>query len=638
MTRISLTLILAFGLTACGDASGTAGTADAGTNPPTGADGGEDRNGDASSRADAGTAPMPGFTGFAGFPADPSYSDEFRSGEASGGYPTDPDTRLSCFDGVDNDDSLVADCADPACQSLGSCCVGRGDCCEALSAGPLPTGLDVSGCAGTDAAACVSGLGTTFSTFGDLLPFLDRGALAPGGDASGDAGLVLGEAIDLRTHRVVLSADILSAEDCTATCLESVAIGFAPDAPMGRVVRPLVALLSSPSLNQMRLVIGDEVVKSFPVVAPSVRWSLTLDPEGRVEVSNDQPEFTAYEAPFAPAAAARLVIYGRSRNPSATGLGGARIGKLTINTSLCDMPSAWNAREQLPLLDSGSPAGDLGLNLEAPALVRDADVTYAAFARDGAILLGELRADGVELNSTGRPEYIRPDATHGWQAGGFDDPALLRPGARTPEVYFTATGADGTERIGMASPNAADQFEVGAAPLLEPRDYGLTGVSQPTVAEHSSGTTILLVHARDAQGTHIEAFYRESPAAAFVRITQGNLRALTLSGSARADADDVGEPSLVLFDHAWHLYVARRQGARYSVGLLASDELVSWRWVDTDAFGASGVTGAFDRLGARSPAALVTDNSVELLYLGLDGAKATLGRTRRSANGGSVAP
>jgi len=96
----------------------------------------------------------------------------------------------------------------------------------------------------------------------------------------------------------------------------------------------------------------------------------------------------------------------------------------------------------------------------------------------------------------------------------------------------------------------------------------------------------------------------------------------------------VSEPSLLLFDHAWHLYVSRRQGARYSIGLLASDELVSWRWVDADAFGGSAAADEFDRLGARSPAVLANGDSVELLYVGLDGARERLGRASRTANGG----
>ncbi len=646
MTRLSLALILALGLASCGG-EGAAGvrTADAGVLPPTGArdagaDGGWDRVTDSGpgDYADAGMVPTP--TYFPGFPADPSFSASFESGEAAGGFAGDPDTRLSCFDGLDNDGSSATDCADPACQPLGSCCVGRGDCCAELSASPLPSHVDVSACTGTDALACVSGMETSVESFGDGAPFLDRGALAAGGNSSGDSGLLLGTAIDLRTHQVTLEADVTAAEECGATCLESVAFGFVPDAPVGRVVRPLVALLSSPSLNQMRLIIGDEVVKSFAVTAANIRWTLRLDPSGRVRVSNDQLAFSDFEAPFVPVEAARLVIYGRSRNPSATGVGGARIGNLDVYASLCDMPAAWDARRALPLLEQGSPSSSsLGLNLRAPALLHDGDVTLAAFAQAGAILLGELKPGGVELNPTGRPEYIRPDTSISWQAGGFDQPALLRPDGGALELFFTATGADEIKRIGMASQGADGRLEVEAAAVLDPADYGdLTELSSPTAVQETGGATLLVLQARDAQGTHLEAFYRMSSGDAFTRITSGNLAGLTLSGSAQADADEVGEPSLVLFDHAWHLYVARRQGARYSIGLLASDELVSWRWVDEDAFGPNAVAGAFDGLGTRSPAALVTDDSVELLYLGLDGAKATLGQTRRTANNGSGAP
>jgi len=645
MTRVSLALFLAFATAGCGDLASPSprGDIDASTTDSDASDAGTDLGGAAFSEAGAGidAEATPGsFMGFAGFPADLSYNASFDTGEARDGYSQDPNTRLSCFDGLDNDASMVADCADPACQSLGSCCVGRGDCCVELSSSPLPTSLDVSGCSGTEVGACLTAAMTTFSSFGSPGPFLDRGALAPGGDASGDGGLLLGDALDLRTHRVALEADFVDAEECGPTCLESVALGVVPDGPVGRIVHPLVALLSSPSLAQVRLIIGDDVVKSFPSTLASSRWSLSLDPEGRVRVGNDQPGFVAFEAPFTPIANARLLIYGRSRNPSATGVGGARIGHVTVHTSLCDMPAAWGARQALPLLEGGNPASTtLSSGLSAPSMARDGLVTFAAFARAGSILLGELSPDGAELSPLGTPSYVVPDMAISWQAGGFDDPALLRPSSRPPEVYFTATGTDGVERIGMASLNDASEFAVAPLPALDPADYGeLLDVSEPSVVEHSSGVTLLLAHVRDARGTHLEAFYRGAPSEAFARILDGNLAAATESGSEQADADDVSEPSLVLFDHAWHLYVARRQGARYSIGLLASDELVSWRWIDADAFGGSGVAGAFDRLGARSPAVEGNGNSVDLLYLGLDGASSRLGRVERTSNGGTVTP
>ena len=126
------------------------------------------------------------------------------AGLASAGESDDAVSRgaESCYDGLDNDGTEDADCEDRGCVTLGSCCVGHGDCCSDLGASaPLPRTLTFEGdCTGDPLASCLAD--DPVVAFGDPGPWVRGSMLHPGGDASYDSGLVIGDPVDLGAMRI----------------------------------------------------------------------------------------------------------------------------------------------------------------------------------------------------------------------------------------------------------------------------------------------------------------------------------------------------------------------------------------------------------------------------------------------------
>lgn len=568
--------------------------------------------------SDGGTmAPPPGI------PADPSRSAPVTGeGLASGGA----GPVAACFDGADNDDASGTDCGDPACASLASCCVGRGDCCAAAPANPLPALLDFSTCPGTAFDACADTLGAELVAFGSPSPFLDDGALAAGGDIDFDSGATIGAPVDLLAHRLVLTTTFADAEGCDAGCLESVAVGVTGQASLDDTshVRAAAALLFSASRGTVALVIGDEVVGTYAHGDADDVWELTLRPSGTVTVRQDGAQLAV--TAWSPIANAQVLVYGRSRNPMATVEAGARIGSLGAELSLCDMPRAWRARTPLVLEEAGA----------AVVLDRAQGASVAAGPSETLLLIGDggrLLAATEDMTRPGTFVLTAPvdnpalAPAFDYDALAVSDPALSwNEGVGLYEAFFTATAMDGTRSVGRATQEAgAMSFVAEGAAVLSPSDFGFAHLDHPTALRHS-GRQLLVARATLADGRQqLVAFVDEG--AGFTRFTTTDLETVTDTGND--DADALGGLSLMIHDHAYHLHYARRRGTRWQVGLLASDAFVSWRRVDDAVLGASGA--GFDRIGASAPSARSLGDAVELVFVGHDGVRNTLARTRRLA-------
>lgn len=571
--------------------------------------------------SDSGTEAPPGI------PADPSRSAP-GDGELLAGGGAGP--VAACFDGADNDGAGGADCADSACSGLASCCVGQGDCCGAAPTNPLPASLDFSTCVGTAFDACAATLDADrvagLVAFGSPSPFLDDGALAPGGDLDFDSGATIGAPVDLTAHRLVLSATFADAEGCGDVCLESVALGVTEQVGLGATshVRPAAALLFSASRNSVALVVASEVVASYPRGDASESWELILRPTGTVTVRRDGVELLS--TAWLPTPSAQVLVYGRSRNPTATGEAGARIRTLGTELSLCDMPRAWRERAPVALEDGDGSALEFdrvtGADLaagpsETLLLVGDEGRLLAATedsARPGTFVLTAPAADAALV-----PAFD-------YDALGVSDPTVAWNEAATAyEAFFTATAADGTRSIGHAMQAAgAMAFVAEPAAILSPADFGFAHLDHPTALRHSHHLLIARATLTDGR-EQLVAFVDEG--AGFAPFASGDLATITDTGND--DNDALGGLSLVIHDHAYHLYFAQRRGTRWQIGLLASDAFVSWRRVDDAALGASGV--GFDRLGASGPAARSLGDEIELLFVGHDGVRNTLARTHRLA-------
>ena len=86
---------------------------------------------------------------------------------------------------------------------------------------------------------------------------------------------------------------------------------------------------------------------------------------------------------------------------------------------------------------------------------------------------------------------------------------------------------------------------------------------------------------------------------------------------------------MVQHNDAWHLYVAVRRGARWSIHLLASDEMLAWRHLGR----ALAPGSEFDRVSVRAPDVSARGNDLLMVYEAEDGVARRLGLTQRLSAG-----
>lgn len=517
----------------------------------------------------------------------PSRSRGIPAAEASldfGEGRADPDIgsvdARTCFDGINNDDVPTVDCDDPGCAGLGSCCVGRDDCCATSLVVGVPSEANFLECAD------LSCLGTGWRTIGRSASVSTDG-FSPEGTADGDGGGAFLETIPLHTSRVRTTVTLTPPSDCGADCLEGLSIGYlaeVPDGVDGVVVVPEVALTYSGGRDAVSLVLSGREHSRYP--REGVReFTLEVTPAGRVLVFRGAEALADVPDALIPRAL-HLGVWGRSRNPSASEMRSVAIERLAVDVSLCDMPTAWEARDVLDIAGTAPSLADRGV-----------DTALAYVDGNGEIQLAELRSEGfVDVGDPLSAERAGVDA--------LDDPELM-DGADGWEVFFTALRG-GRRDVYRATFDADEGWSPDDDPVM--RDSWA-----PTVSRSATGTRLLIV--RRADGLH--AF--EDSEGSFARI-DGDLGAMTVPG-------ELGTPSVVLHDRAWHLYVPYRRGTRWEVALLASDDAVNWRsigrTIGPSAYG-------FDKLGVAHVDALARPDRIELVYEGEDGVRRRLGRAVRA--------
>ena len=574
---------------------------------------------------DAGVGPVPpGADAGAG-------ADEGLRATSSGDSMLDP---ASCY-GESAGEVL---CDEGGCGALPSCCVGDGDCCAPVAAGPLPATLPLAVCAGGgDVQTCLAAAGVNTISFGSFRPWIDGDALHPGGSAADDGGLVLGDRVDLGSHRVAVAARFSRpGRTCGVGCIEGAALGFTEQMvePGGENhIRPLAGLLYSGSRNDVSLLVADEVVGRWPLSGDAERWRLTVRPTGRLTVDRGEGDELVAEAIVAPARSASLVLWGRSENGPGDGVLGARVHEVSVDTGLCDMPGAWGVRRPLALGAAGVPWQPMVGGL---SVAWHDGSPWLCLEVGGDLYLAEGAAPTTfDFADAGVPEIPKPtaeDATRRWAQGGLEDPALVRLVDRWV-VFFTAVGDDGVQSVGRAVwIDGEAGFALDASPVLSPAAWGLLHLDQPAVAVHSSGELALVARATDAEGESLFVF-RDHRVDSWTRLESSDLPTLTSRVNAPLsafDADQIARPSLFVHDGAWQLAYAGRRGTRWSIGLMVSDDLLHWRRM-----GAMLSRGqqSWNRVGVSAPAILSRPalDRVELYHLGTDGARRTPGFTARDA-------
>ncbi len=517
------------------------------------------------------------------------------------------DEGRSSFESTDDADACGAfdelggvDCS-AFCVPAATCCVENTRCC-------VPTASSTFDFTACDGLACLADTVGPAVVFGSPLPWVSEGSLVLGGDGAFDSGLLFPRVLDLRTEGLNARVTFAPPESCES-CIESASIAVTTQQMVGANENVTVEAGLVFTTSRVSLIVANELVGSVPTTGVAETWQLALLPDGTVEAVREV-DLQRLSRRFEPPAEARVVLFGHSQNPLPIG---ARFDALTIDTTLCNMPSAVRDRETVTLSEP---------NVSAPSLVFDReDQPTIAFASNGEIYIGAdpsgspselivLDAENPALAADDGKRYSSPELL-------FVDDRLL--------LFVTEHADDGTgaSRIMVASGGSplAERRRFGAAAVaLDPSDYhDVIAFDQPTLTQFGS-IFVMVVRARMTSGRHeLRAFYGpdEHTFAPF----EGKLGDFA---NGR-----VSEPSLTLHGTSYHLYFTRKVGARNVIVMLASPNMRVFRELGTVLRAEAGDGIAVESLDAAVDEAR---QLVHYVYLGDDGRERTLRRATRRAS------
>lgn len=568
-----------------------------------------------------------------------------REGVADGEWLSGATTEdlASCYDGQDNDGDGVFDCSAPGCAQLASCCVGATSigCCGALETGPA---MELDGCEGTIEGCSLSGI----VAFGSPSPNAAGGRLLPNGDATNDSGIVLARALDPRRAIVVRGVLSTPVGDCDEGCFENIALGVIPATTPGALstLRPLAAVVASASRAEIALVLAGETAARLPLPDTSgvaeTRVELTLLPTGVVvlelfDVVSGSPLGTLSGRILPSAVDLQLAVYGHNMNRAAGSLPPSSARDVSVSSALCDAPSRWLGRAALSI---GTGSETLRAP-SAPSFAYGGGQTFVAFAADGALYFarrdGEDIAAGVSLLTTdqrfevagatlGDPDVHYDAAVSGGAPAGY---TVYFANQLTKSIWRMRLALDGT-------PYASEPPTEWLRPAAD--DALVDAIDGPSVLRPASGTsgvTHVFARIRTTTGetriVHLAHSVESEPIAtpadwetATVRSTQPDFGAF--------DRDEVASPAAYRQNGTIQVAFAGRSGARWALGLMATDDpaVALWRRAPAPTI-LEGDASGFDALSVRDPAIVTRDTKVELLYAGSDGTAERIGYARREA-------
>lgn len=580
----------------------------------------------------------------------------------------------ACFDFTDDDGDGASDCSDVGCRPAAICCAAGSDspsCCRGGAAG----GLDVGGCTTGDPAGC----GDVRETFG--APSIAAGivrddacgttavtGLSPGGDERSDGGVLVGDALDPTVARVRISATL--GARLGGSALDAIGVGVtAQDEIDGRVL-PLVAVLLSASDAELRVIVGDAVVSTTSVSAVSDAFAcgaselhveLEVSPSGTFDAALVHPSTGArlvLGSGVVPAArTARVVVFGRGEAPGVDGPA-AWLGALSIHREVCSVMSP--GRDEGSMLGTGWTVSPRSVGRLTVLPERG----LAALLVDGRIYAGTIDTAGsVVIPDPGVANaMVRPIAPY---AGGIDGPELVLDGSNAyllfagrampggpSSIYSLALGASG-EVLGTAqllvdpsalNTNATAEFSE-ATPALS--------VDSPAFFVHG-GRRVLLVRVETVDHTTELRFLERlggldasggvadgAEAAGVTRrdepdTTRWRLHANRAGDVNAFDRNEIGAAQVIdLGDGVVRVLYSGRNGTRWSIGMLLSEDLVHFD------FGAAGepiLSGdgvGFDALSVSSPEPIAITAApgvaeLRMFYVGSDGLRTRVGLASQS--------
>ena len=571
------------------------------------------------------------------------------------------DDGSSCLDFLDNNGDGIFDCDDPVCQDPVenlACCVGSTAeaCCDAVT-----TFAVVEGSCG--ATPCLS-LGTETLTTATgrvvdsppVAPSCATGAphaFAPFGRTGAHAFMVLPRQIDARAAHVRITAR-LGAGSVTGTEVAAAGFGLFTEQGMGAIARPLVAVVTSATSNDVRVIVGDRVIATRTLsgegCGQSLEYAIAINPDGNYRVESRVPGALLWDAtPIATgtcelSADARIAMFGQQPNPDGAPV--VWVSDLGVEQNGCDVLVP--ARRSAPIVAS-----------------RDDDVTgLSIFARSGGSYealvtsgdqihwLGLQSASGGLVSSVPADPFADniqptwPDYRH------FRDVEVVEH-AGTYRVYLAAARADdgvfeivGTTYTPSATPGrpgvlgsslstvtSAAQFP---ADMDRPAAFSVDG---PSAAVVPGVGLVLLARVRYVDG-HDEIrvvgatldgsdFETAAPSVsgrdASGATTDGLVHSSQTHDEDAFDRDEIADPQIVVIDGVARVLFAGRRGTRWSIGsVVASPRFDYFIPVsDTPILGPSGA--GFDALGVTEPTLVSRAGTSWLYFAGTDGARHSLG-------------
>ena len=508
-------------------------------------------------------------------------------------------------------------CAGPDCSAFASCCLDSGQCCGPKTGdASVPALLDFVSCQGQTLEGCVEGTGFGASTFGPLEPKLTSRGLVPNGTASSEGGGVIGAPVDLASEQVRLEFRFALPIGCSGSCLESAGVAFTGSEP-GVFVEADLGLLLSGSRELVSLMVGGAVLDSFDAGSGSTVWSLLVSPSGSVEVERNGVSQGTYAFDSASLSEAKLVVFGRNLLPDANS---AAIARVSVETLVCDNPSAWTGRGPMSVTLQGTPS-PAHAGARKPSIAEHQGETLVAFELDGEIFVATREAP-FELDlSDGAPALV---ATEDYEAMGLGDPELVSGGTFLALAYTARdSSGSGSIRAALYSEELSLFVKTDAAILVPNAE--VVSFDAPSLVLRD-GLWLMVVRASLSSGaTELRAYYASELEGVWERIVDGGLEPLTRVEDA---TQEISDPSLLVHNSAYHLYYGRRSGTRWTVELAVSDEMLLWRALGKS-LGASGA--GFDSLGARSPDAISGVDQIDLVYSGQNGVSFQIGTAKRAA-------
>ena len=568
------------------------------------------------------------------------------------GAPASTLAREDCFDGQDNNDDSVVDCAAASCQEdFGSCCVGRlgASCCSS----PFTVAtLAFGDCTGALDGICADvAARSDVTAFGAPLPTLVGGALfCSNDDLSYDSGVVVDAPIAPGRAITLTGALSLPSGDCLAGCVESAAVGLTTAASYSdrSYVRALVGFVANASRHRVELVLNGEVAAYADVApaippTPSIDFALSLSPTGEVTVTGGT--FASLSGRVQRSGDLHVVAWGH--NMSRADGDNAKVLALTASTSICDAPATWTERAPLALGDSIVTPSVTAPPVSAPSVADLGGESLLAFEANDLVVLARRTAPSTTYALVGG--YTTSAINDSSRV--FHDPELVAlPGGSGWRLYVA------TDSGAIAYADAALGAVTFPAPIvvLTPGELGvmIDRVDGPSVLAPSAPDLQwhLVVRAIDKDGLSSLVHLVSTNGVTFafpsdsmlVPAAPGALESATLrtpQGSFAAfDRDEVAAPDVYRQGRTVNVAYAGRAGARWSIGLLVSDAFAHMRPAAVGALldngavlAGSAVSGDADSLSVSDPEVLVRGGQVELFYTGSDGVNTRLAHASRAA-------